>query len=354
MHTYTYIYNIKMDKFFKPAFKNTQEEPTNSNESKEEEQEEEPKFKRRSQEDIYNDFRNTYKRNNFVPINKIKNVFSHHFKNSTIIHDISEDIKLCNIKISDLLNAHIINWQFNREPDVVRIPEIAKYIYESRTRIHTLFYLNYNFKEDRYELIDGVHRYRALKMIKSLNEEDGIIIDEKLRGEDGENVATWFRIDEPIDWLLNINIIAQINFISTNEQLITLRDDINNSQPMPHNARPGPIDIIKYKIINGIADEYNHRYKKWFASSTDYQYLKNNKKTNRDNFVKLLSTLYDKYDINLERAGSLKQRLEIANDKIRIELQENKIRCNEAIKNKCHQTGCYLFLYRDDKLLEII
>lgn len=360
MHTNTYIYNIKMDRFFKRRSthdsentqEETKEEPTNSNESQEEKKE--PHFRRRRQQDNYNEFRNENRRNDYVPINKIEYVFSHHFPNSSMIHEINQDIKLCSIKILDLLNTHITNWELNRNPDIVRIPEIAKYIYESRTRIHTIFYLNYNFKEDRFELIDGVHRYQALKMIKSLSEENGIIIDDRLRGEDGENIATWFNPNESIDWLLNINIISQINFISTDEQLIILRDDINNSRPMPYDARPVPPEPIKYRIINEIADEYNHRYKKWFANSIDYAYLRNNRKTNRDNFVKLLSKLYDKYNINLERAGSLKQRLEIANDKIRIELQENKIRCNDEVKTRCRQTGFYLFLYRDDKLLEII
>ena len=302
----------------------------------------------------YDDFRNSYRTNDYVPVDKIDRVFSHHYSNSSIIHSISDSIKLCNIKILDLLNTHVINWELNREPDEVRIPEIAKYIYQSRTRIHTLFYLNYNFKQDRFELIDGAHRYCALRMIKSLKEENGIIINERLRGEDGQNIASWFNSTESIDWLLDINIVAQINFISTDNELLTLRDDINSSRPMPTRPRESLPDIEEYRIINQIADEYMRRYKKWFANSNDGIYLRNIKKSNRDKFVKLLHILYNKYNINTERIGILKNRLEIANDKIKKELEENKIRCNDDIKERCRQTGFHLFLYRDDKLLEII
>ena len=305
-------------------------------------------------EEKYKQFKNTYKRNDYIPINYIDLVISHHFPNSSMIHNINEGIKLCNIKILDLLNAHIINWECNREPDKIRIPEIARYIYESKTRIQTMFYLNYNFKQDRFEIIDGTHRYNALKMIKTLNDENGIIIDERLRGENGENVTTWFNPSEDIDWLLNINVIVQINFTSTKNELIILRNDINNSQPMPIEIRENYQDVEKNGIVNRIVDEYSHRYKKCFGSSNGDTYLRNNRKTSRDKFVILLSKLYDKYNININRIGTLQQKLEIANDKIRIELLENKIKCNEAIKNRCRETGCYLFLYKDEDLLKII
>lgn len=303
----------------------------------------------------YDEFRNTYRRDNYIPSTHIRMAFLHNFPNSMIIHDVNEDIKLCNIKIIDFLNAEVRNWEFNREPDEVRIPQIARYIYESRTRIHTQFYLNFNFKYDRFEIIDGTHRYSALKMIKSLNEENGIIIDERLRNADGENTASWFNSTENIDWLLNSYVIVQINFKSTRNELIKLRDDINYSQPMPVEMRENLQDIEKNGIVNRIADEYIRRYKKCFAMrSNDDTYLRTNRITNRDKFIVLISKIYDKYNININRIGTLQQKLEIANDKIRIELQENKIRCNQSIKNRCCETGCYLFLYRDDKLLEII
>lgn len=350
-----------MDKFFKRATctsykseeKQNSDENISDSEKEEEKEEEEINFRRRPEEDTYEKIRNKHKTDNYIPVNYIKIIFSHHFKNSTILHNINDDIKLCNIKILDLLNTHIINWELNREPDEVRVPEIARYIYESRERIQTMLYLNYNFKQNRFEIIDGTHRYCALKMIKSLSEENGQIIDERLRNADGENVARWFNSQEDINWLLNSHVIVQINFKSTNNELIVLRDDINHSQPMPIELRENFQNIEKNGIVNRIADEYITKYKKCFGQGSD-KYLKGKKKISRDKFIILLSNIYDKYNININRIGTLHQRLEIANNKIRIELEENKIKCSESIKNICRETGCYLFLYRDDKLQEFI
>jgi|LakMenEpi03Aug12_release.lakeMendotaPanAssembly.Ray.scaffolds.fasta_scaffold18244_5 hypothetical protein len=302
----------------------------------------------------YDEFRNAHRRCDYIPSNKINLAFSHNFPNSSIICDVNEDIKMCNVKISSLLNADIINWQFNREPDVVRIPKISRYIYESRTRLQTIFYLNYNFKCDKFEIIDGTHRYCALKMLKSLHDEGGIIIEELLRNDDGHHVAHWFNCEENIDWLLNSYVIVQINFKSTKNELIILRNDINHSQPMPVEIQEILQDVEKNGIINQIANEYIHRYKKSFADSNNETYLRSNRRTNRDNFVVLLSKIYDKYNININRVGTLQQKLKDANDKIRNKLLENNIKCNETIKTRCRDNGCYLFLYKNCELEELI
>lgn len=302
---------------------------------------------------IYVQYRNKYKRENYIPTTHIDMAFSHHFPNSSIIYNINEDIKLCSIKISDLLQANVINWEFNRQPDQVRVPEIARHIYDSRKHINTHFYLGYNFKNDRFEIIDGSHRYWALKMLKSLSDANGEIIDDRLRNNN-ETVATWFNPQENIEWLLNSYSIVQINFKSSKNELILLRDDINHSQPMPTEMREFSQDIEKNGIINRIADEYINRYKQCFADSNNESYMRSNRKTNRDKFIVLLSKLYDKYNIDINRVGTLQQRLEIANDKIRCELQDNKIKCNQNIKSKCQETGCYLFLHRDETLFNLI
>jgi len=311
----------------------------------------------RQSRQTYAEYRDRCRRDNYIATSNIDMVFSHHFPNSVVIHNINEDIKLCSIKIRDLLNANVKNWEFNRQPDQVRVPEIARYIYNSRKHINTHFYLSYNNKNDRFDIIDGSHRHWALKMLQSLSVANGEILDNRLRNND-ETLTTWFNPQENIEWLLNNDTIVQINFKSSDNDLRLLRDDINNSQPMPIELRNISQDIEKNGIINRIADEYINKYKQCFASnSVRDDYMKNNRKTNRDKFVVLLSRLYDKYNIDINRVGILQQRLEIANDIIRCELQENRLRrrCNkEDIKNKCRETGCYLFLYRDEELFNLI
>jgi len=302
----------------------------------------------------YAEYRDRCRRDNYIATTNINMVFSHNFPNSTIIHNIDEDIKLCSIKISDLLNANVKNWEFNRQPDQVRVPEIARYIYNSRKNINTHFYLSYNNKNDRFDIIDGSHRHWALKMLQSLSVANGEILDNRLRNND-ETLTTWFNPQENIEWLLNAYCIVQINFKSSETDLRLLRDDINNSQPMPIELRNISQDIEKNGIINRIADEYINKYKQFFAiNSVRDDYMRNNRKTNRDKFVVLLSRLYDKYNIDINRVGILQQRLEIANDKIRCQLHDDKIKCNQTIKNKCRETGCYLFLYRDEELFNLI
>ena len=108
-------------------------------------------------EDPYKIFRNKHRTYNHIPLNSIEVVLRHHFPNdSSILHDYDDSAKLLRIKICDLLSSNVSNWEHNREPDFIRIPDIAKYIYESRKPVKTMFYANYNFTRDCFEIIDGI------------------------------------------------------------------------------------------------------------------------------------------------------------------------------------------------------
>lgn len=296
------------------------------------------------------------KNNTFVPLHLINNVISHHFpNNSVILHDYTSTIKLLKIKIHDLLIPNkIINWEHNREPDYVRIPVISRNIYENRCNpIKTLFYINYNFKNDNFEIIDGSHRFKALEMILSLRNNNGKIIDPKLRNDDGNENADWFD-DNNINWLLNEYIIIYCCFQSTQNELVQLRDNINLSQPMEIMPTSTPIHDEKYQIINRIADDYQIRFKKNFSDSNDDSYLKLNGMTNRNKFIKLLSNLYDKYNIDINRIGILHQHLQTANENIHAKLDSGKLKCSQKSKKRCDESGCYLFMYKNDVLEDFI
>ena len=142
-----------MDRFFKRSTlvseytqEETKEEPTNLNQNQEQEEEEEPHFIRCTRQEDYDKFRNANRRNDYVPINYINLIISHHFPNgSNIIHDYDTTTKLVKIKIIDILNSiKIFNWEFNREPDMDRIPLIAQNMYETRL-IKTILCFNYAF-----------------------------------------------------------------------------------------------------------------------------------------------------------------------------------------------------------------
>jgi hypothetical protein len=293
----------------------------------------------------YNEFRNTYKINDCIPVNHINTVILHHFPNdSNIIYDYNITTKLIKIKIIDILNANICNWEFNREPDIDRIPLIAQNIYETRL-IKTILCFNYEFKNDKFEIIDGSHRYEALKLLYSFKTN----INDRIN---------WF-INEDIDWLLNEYILVQIYFESNIEQLIELRNNINHSKPMPVEYEKLLNDREKNNIIKQIYIEYHNRYKKCFGNGKD-ENMRNSKKMDRDRFYVILSKVYDKYNININRVGLLQNKLNIANQKIKDKLSNGEFtrglhKCNnKSILKRCEDTKCYLFLYDDDYLAEFI
>ena len=87
---------------------------------------------------------------------------------SEIIHSYSERHMLIKIKVSDLLNAPITNWKYNRPPDLIRCADMAKYIYISRKPLDTMLYLSFNNTTQSFDIFDGIHRYTSLKILKEL------------------------------------------------------------------------------------------------------------------------------------------------------------------------------------------
>jgi hypothetical protein len=299
----------------------------------------------------YANFREKYKnkRLTHVPLDCIDIVINHHFPNeSATINEYDEYTRLLKVKISDLLLANVVNWEFNREPDFLRIPEIARYIYQSKKQIMTTLYMNYNFKLERFELIDGTHRYKALQTISSLHRENGVNVNPRLEGAD----FSWFITDENIDWLMNMYIVINVCFNSTRDNLMELRDNINCSQPMQ--LKFNQSDVEKMNILNKIADEYTCKYKKCFTPSNNSSTLRQSRKSNRDNFILLLGELYDKFNIDINRVGILTQKLEIANRQIKAKLLNDEIKCSQDAKDRCLAAGCCLFMYRDDELKDFI
>jgi hypothetical protein len=71
--------------------------------------------------------------------------------------------------IKDLLVDPVKNWEYNRPPDMARCPDIARYIYNSRKPVDTMVYLSFTNIKEVFEVIDGIHRLTALKIIKEEN-----------------------------------------------------------------------------------------------------------------------------------------------------------------------------------------
>ena len=79
------------------------------------------------------------------------------------VYTYSAHHKLYLIPIRDFLQLPIKNWRYNRPVDKQRSREIAAYLSKTKQPLETAFYL---VKTDKgYEVLDGIHRYTALKML---------------------------------------------------------------------------------------------------------------------------------------------------------------------------------------------
>jgi hypothetical protein len=278
------------------------------------------------EDDNYNDVRSAFKKTETIPLNSIPIIMKHYFQNYSQILQInySHSHAVYLIMLKDLLNDSVENWFYNRPPDMERIPIIAEAIYNKKIPIETMFYLSFNPKTEKFDVLDGIHRLTALKLIKE------------------ENLT---KAREPdADLLFNQSVLVNIRFNSTHGDLCNAFENLNSCRPVPELYMGNHEKKSKVQIINNIANEWCHKYKKHFSSSSK----PNTGNTNRDKFVELLDKLYDKHQCKNE--NMLRNLLDNANE----DLSLNNPKVSIDALYKCKETGCYLFLLKNDKLLKII
>ena len=151
-----------------------------------------------------------------------------------------------------------------------------------------------------------------------------------------------FGSNNDADWLYNTYLIVNIRFNANLGDLIDIFKNLNKSQTVPELYIK---DHTKEKrqIIEIIVNEWFMRYKKHFSSSANP--IMGN--TNRDKFVELLDKLYDKYNIDETCTNKLKDILNNTNNKLSFQIPS---KASLDIRLKCKESGCYLFLYKNDKL----
>jgi len=283
----------------------------------------------------YKIMRDSFRNSEFVPNNMVSTIVSHHFKSAEILHSFNDNHSLYKIRISDLLQGKIENWQYNRPPDMSRCPDIARYMYKSRKPIDTMFYLTYNNIPDYFEVLDGIHRLTALRYLKTENSKQLDLISSNDFGSNND-----------ADWIYSQYVIVNIRFNAFLGDLIEIFKTLNKSQTVPDIYIR---DVAKEKrdIIEAVANEWQIKFKKHFSSSAN-PILGN---TNRNRFVDLLDKIYDKYNISESRVHLFRQVLEDANTKISFSIPA-KVSIDARVKSK--DSGCYLFLYKNDKLEEYI
>jgi hypothetical protein len=274
------------------------------------------------------------KKSEYVETNEIPNILKSQLKSCEILHKYNENHYIVKIQISDFLNSNIKNWKYNRPPDLIRCIDIAKYIFFSKKSVDSMFYLFFNNVNETFEIIDGIHRYNALKYIKQENTK---AIDFITPGDFGNNNDAF--------WFYQQFIILNIRFNSLEEELIGAFKSLNKSNPVPELYFRDEVKERK-EVIENIVKIWQAKYKPHFSSSIK----PNIPNINRDRFIDLLDKLYDKYDIKSETQYVLEDALDNMNEYIKNNIPK---KLSELIVKKCNETGCYLFLFKLEKLEEL-
>lgn len=276
-----------------------------------------------------------YKNNEFIPVSIILQIVPLLLPSSEVLHHFSVEHLIIKTKIKDLLDAPIVNWEYNRPPDLVRCNDIAKYMYNSKQPIDTMFYVTFNNIKETFEIIDGVHRYTSLKMIQTENKKP---LDLLCPGNYGNN--------NDAHWMMEQYVLVNMRFNQPLGAIIEIFRSLNKSNPVPDLYIR---DVAKEKrtIIQNIANSWQIKYKDHFSANSK----PNKPNVNRDRFIELLDYLYDKYKICEDNKQMLETLLENANQHIKRNLP-NKLtpKCLE----KCQSTDCYLFLHSLEKLEKMI
>lgn len=283
----------------------------------------------------YVSMRLPYANSEYLPLNLIQEAVKYYFPSSELLMMYNERHYVYKIMVKNVLNDYVKNWEYNRPPDMARCPDIATSIYLSKKPIDTMIYLSFNNKKEVFEVLDGIHRITALRILKRENENPIDLL-----------CSTEYSSNGNAEWLLNQYMLVNIRFNASKGELVEAFENLNKCQAVPELYVRDP-NKEKQGIINAIANEWYVKYKRHFSSSNNP--VTGN--TNRNNFVSLLDKIYDKYNIDESTSDRLRALLDGANAKVKANVPT---KASIDARAKCIETGCYLFLHKNDKLEKLI
>ena len=233
------------------------------------------------------------------------------------------------IKMKKIMKLNMVRWQFNRPANMERVEEIAESLFGKKQPVFFIFQCIYNVEENLFEIIDGIHRYFALKKLNNMLEETEanswfynsyMLIEMKYNYSKGEY----------IDWFETINKCTPVSEIYTNSQ-----DE-------------------KKEIVEEVVNIYYSKYNCHFKGTNPY--IPN---TSREKFTDIVLYICDNFRISTENKKCILKVLEDINKQIlQIVTINNPKRFNPKITEKslkkCNDSGLYLFLAKPEKLLNLI
>jgi hypothetical protein len=260
-----------------------------------------------------------------------------------VVNVYSDYHKIIKVKVSDLLDAPIVNWDYNRPPDDVRCQDIARYTYISRDPMDTMLYISFSNKKKTFDVIDGIHRLTALKIIKEHNSKPQSI---DFLTSDIQSNHHEFGRNNDATWLYNSYILLSVRFNATEQCLISLFKNLNKSIPIPE-LYVRDFAMEKRTIIENIVNSWYSKYKSHFSSNRK----PNKPNVNREQFIELIDYLYEKHRIREQTKVKLDYLLQEANTQISMNIP-NKLTI--PVIDKCTASGCWLFVYPIEKLRDMV
>jgi hypothetical protein len=266
-----------------------------------------------------------------IPTDIISSMLRASFPHHILAHAYSAQHQIIKMTIHDLIQGnYITNWEYNRPPDRERCEDIAKYIVASKKPVDTMMYVCLNHKKQKYDMIDGIHRYTALSILFEQSKHVDLITNEY-----GD-----------LSQLMNSMILLNVRMNATEGEKTDLFLSLNKSNPVSELYLRNP-EKEKQECIEEAVKDWHKKYKSHFSSTNK----PNRPNINRDRFMDILSEVYDRLKMTQETMGKLGETMRRVNQMIS---QNPPKQASAEMQKKCKETGCWLFLYSEDALMNLL
>jgi hypothetical protein len=205
--------------------------------------------------------------------------------------------------------------------DKLRSREIAAYLTKTKQPMETVFYL---VKTDKgYEVLDGIHRYTALKML----------------------------MEEPVDYITGLvgrgeaEVLVNIRFDASDGTCVDVFKSLNKSIPVPDLYMKDP-DQVKRDIIESVVKKWSALYADHFSPSR--KPVRPN--MNRDTFIEVVTEIYDKYNTDNNVTIDDIEHLLLECNRIALTQFAEEEKPKSAIE-KCKKTGFWLFMMSAEQIV---
>ena len=233
------------------------------------------------------------------------------------------------IKMKKFIKLNMVRWQFNRPANMERVEEISESLFGKRQPVFFIFQCIYNQDENLFEIIDGIHRYYALKKLNDMLEEN-----------------------ETNSWFYNSYLLVEIKYNCSKGEYIDWFETINKCTPVSEIYTSSQNE--KKEVVEEVVNIYYSKYNSHFKGTNP-----NIPNTSREKFTDVVLYICDNFHISSENKKCILKMLEDINKQIQqIVISNNPKRFNPKITEKslkkCNDTGLYLFLAKPEKLLVLI